>query len=224
MQKIAPFLWFNDDAGKAVKFYTSIFKKSRIRKIAHYPEGTEKAAGRPAGSVMTIEFELWDIGQPVPENSPNKKRHVLTGAIRLRDRHSDGMKPDNSKLDADGKLKNGVFRESYKDGTLACVGKYRNGGKAGVWRYYLRNGQLRAIGKFTGGKMTGEWKWYRENGRLMQTGSFLAEKKSGVWKRYQPNGVLYDEGKFADDQKIGEWRVYDARGKLRKTSHHRPKK
>jgi hypothetical protein len=35
---------------------------------------------------------------------------------------------------------------------------------------------------------------------------------------------LYDEGKFADDQKIGEWRVYDARGKLRKTSHHRPKK
>jgi len=34
MQKITPFLWFNDNAEAAVTFYTSIFKKSKIRKIA----------------------------------------------------------------------------------------------------------------------------------------------------------------------------------------------
>src|SRR2546422_5730503 len=39
------------------------------------------------------------------------------------------MKADQSKHDADGKLKNGVFKEHYKDGTLACVKKYRNGEK-----------------------------------------------------------------------------------------------
>src|SRR5882672_8018883 len=58
MQKITPFLWFNDNAEQAVKFYTSIFKNSKIGKIARYDKAGEKAAGRPAGSVMTVEFEI----------------------------------------------------------------------------------------------------------------------------------------------------------------------
>ena len=58
MQKIVPFLWFNDNAEEAVKFYTSIFKKSKTGKIARYNKAGENAAGRPAGSVMTIEFEI----------------------------------------------------------------------------------------------------------------------------------------------------------------------
>ena len=58
MQKITPFLWFNDQAEEAVKFYTSIFKKSKIGRIARYDKAGEKAAGRPAGSVMTVEFEI----------------------------------------------------------------------------------------------------------------------------------------------------------------------
>lgn len=131
------------------------------------------------------------------------------------------MRANANKHDADGQPKNGVFKEHYKDGTLACAGKYRNGEKVGVWKYYLRNGQLRAVGKFAAGKMTGLWKWYRENGKLMQTGSFTDEKKSGVWRRYHPNGALYDEGRFVDNQKVGEWRVYDAKGKLVKTATHK---
>jgi|ERR1022692_57172 predicted 3-demethylubiquinone-9 3-methyltransferase (glyoxalase superfamily) len=58
MQKITPFLWFNDNAEQAVKFYISIFKNSKVGKIARYDKAGEKAAGRPAGSVMTIEFEI----------------------------------------------------------------------------------------------------------------------------------------------------------------------
>ena len=58
MQKITPFLWFNDNAEEAVKFYASIFKNSKIGKIARYGEEGEKIAGRPAGSVMTVEFQL----------------------------------------------------------------------------------------------------------------------------------------------------------------------
>jgi len=58
MQKITPFLWFNDQAEEAVKFYTSIFKKSKIVKVARYGEAGEAATGRPRDSVMTIEFEL----------------------------------------------------------------------------------------------------------------------------------------------------------------------
>jgi len=58
MQKITPFLWFNDNAEEAVEFYASIFKKSRIGKIARYDQAGEKVSGRPAGSVMTVEFQI----------------------------------------------------------------------------------------------------------------------------------------------------------------------
>jgi predicted 3-demethylubiquinone-9 3-methyltransferase (glyoxalase superfamily) len=58
MQKIVPCLWFNDNAEEAVKFYTSIFKNSKITKIARYGEAGARASGRPKGSVMTIGFEL----------------------------------------------------------------------------------------------------------------------------------------------------------------------
>lgn len=58
MHKITPFLWFNDNAEQAVKFYTSIFKKSKIKAIAHYGEWSKSATGRPPGSVLTVRFEL----------------------------------------------------------------------------------------------------------------------------------------------------------------------
>ena len=58
MQRITPFLWFDNQAEEAVKFYTSIFKDSKIGKISRYDEAAEKVAGRPAGSVMTVQFQL----------------------------------------------------------------------------------------------------------------------------------------------------------------------
>ena len=57
-QRITPFLWFNDQAEEAAKFYTSIFKNSKIGKISRYDEEVAKPTGRPPGSVMTVEFEL----------------------------------------------------------------------------------------------------------------------------------------------------------------------
>ncbi len=58
MQRITPCLWFDGNAEKAVKFYTGIFKKSRIGRIARYDDAGAQASGQPAGSVMTIEFQL----------------------------------------------------------------------------------------------------------------------------------------------------------------------
>jgi predicted 3-demethylubiquinone-9 3-methyltransferase (glyoxalase superfamily) len=60
MQKITPFLWFDNQAEKAVQFYTSIFKNSKVGKVLRYGEEAAKISesGRPVGSVLTIEFEL----------------------------------------------------------------------------------------------------------------------------------------------------------------------
>lgn len=58
MQKITPFLWFNDQAEEAAMFYTSIFKNSAIKLPVSYDEEGEKISGRPKGSVMTVPFQL----------------------------------------------------------------------------------------------------------------------------------------------------------------------
>jgi predicted 3-demethylubiquinone-9 3-methyltransferase (glyoxalase superfamily) len=60
MQEITPFLWFDHEAEEAAKFYTSIFKNSKIGRILRYGEEAAKisSTGRPAGSVLTIEFEI----------------------------------------------------------------------------------------------------------------------------------------------------------------------
>jgi len=54
MQKISPFLWFDSQAEEAAKFYVAVFGNSRILKTVRY--GT--AGPGPAGSVMTVVFEL----------------------------------------------------------------------------------------------------------------------------------------------------------------------
>jgi predicted 3-demethylubiquinone-9 3-methyltransferase (glyoxalase superfamily) len=58
MQKIAPFLWFDDKAEQAAKFYTSIFKNSKICDITLYGNEGYEIHGRKAGSVATVEFEI----------------------------------------------------------------------------------------------------------------------------------------------------------------------
>ena len=58
MQKITPFLWFDHDAEEAAKFYTSIFKNSKIIDTTNYGESAAEVSGRPKGTVMTVTFEL----------------------------------------------------------------------------------------------------------------------------------------------------------------------
>lgn len=58
MTSVTPFLWFTGQAEEAAEFYVSIFKNSRITDVSRYGE----AGPGPAGSVMTIDFEL--DGQP----------------------------------------------------------------------------------------------------------------------------------------------------------------
>jgi len=57
-QRIAPCLWFADQAEEAAKFYTGIFRNSRILATTRYGKAGFETHHRPDGSVMTVEFEL----------------------------------------------------------------------------------------------------------------------------------------------------------------------
>ena len=56
--KIAPCLWFDNQAEEAANFYVSVFKNSRIVQVTRYTEAGREIHKRPAGSVMTVAFEL----------------------------------------------------------------------------------------------------------------------------------------------------------------------
>ncbi len=56
-QKITPFLWFNQQAEQAAKFYVSVFKGGKILSLTRYPEGGPV----PVGAVMTVKFRV--LGQ-----------------------------------------------------------------------------------------------------------------------------------------------------------------
>jgi predicted 3-demethylubiquinone-9 3-methyltransferase (glyoxalase superfamily) len=57
-QKITPCLWFDNQAEEAVEFYISIFRNSRVGNITRYGEAGHDVHRQPAGTVMTIAFEL----------------------------------------------------------------------------------------------------------------------------------------------------------------------
>jgi len=76
MQKIAPFLWFDNQAEEAMNFYVSIFKNSKILEINRWSEG----GPMPAGSVMGGSFQLEGQEYHVMNGGPHFK---FTPAISL---------------------------------------------------------------------------------------------------------------------------------------------
>jgi predicted 3-demethylubiquinone-9 3-methyltransferase (glyoxalase superfamily) len=62
MSKITPCLWFDSEAEDAARFYTGVFRNSRITGITRYSEAGREVHGQPAGKVLTVAFEL--DGQP----------------------------------------------------------------------------------------------------------------------------------------------------------------
>ena len=62
VQAITPCLWFDNQAEEAARYYTGIFKNSKLGAISRYTEAGREAHGQTPGTVMTVEFEL--NGQP----------------------------------------------------------------------------------------------------------------------------------------------------------------
>src|SRR6266446_6305316 len=69
MQKITPFLWFDDNAEEAMNFYVSIFKNSKVGSVTRYGD----AGPGPKGSVMSATFELEGEGFYALNGGPHYK-------------------------------------------------------------------------------------------------------------------------------------------------------
>src|SRR5688500_18799995 len=100
MQKITTFLWFNDQAEEAAKFYTGIFRNSKITHTSYYPKSAIGPSGRPLGSVMTVSFTL-DGQEFIAMNGG--PAFTLTPAVSLMVKCKDQAELDDiwNKLSAD---------------------------------------------------------------------------------------------------------------------------
>lgn len=75
-QKVRTFLWYDHAAEEAANFYCSLFKDSKVGKVARYPEG----GPAPAGTAMTVEFQLDGVQFIALNGGPHFK---FTEAISL---------------------------------------------------------------------------------------------------------------------------------------------
>ena len=75
-QKIKTFLWYDNNAEEAARFYCTLFKDSKVIKVTRYPEGSPA----PAGTVMTVEFQLAGVQFVALNGGPHFK---FTEAISL---------------------------------------------------------------------------------------------------------------------------------------------
>jgi predicted 3-demethylubiquinone-9 3-methyltransferase (glyoxalase superfamily) len=85
-QRISLMLWFDHQAEEAAAFYTSIFKNSKLLATTRYSKEAEQAAGRPAGSVMTVSFVLDGQEFTALNGGPHFKfNEAISLVVRCRD-------------------------------------------------------------------------------------------------------------------------------------------
>jgi predicted 3-demethylubiquinone-9 3-methyltransferase (glyoxalase superfamily) len=71
--RIAPCLWFDTQAEEAARYYTGIFKNSRINQTTRYSDAGQEVHHKPPGSVLTVEFELDGTKFTTLNGGPNFK-------------------------------------------------------------------------------------------------------------------------------------------------------
>jgi len=73
MQKISPFLWFDNQAEEAAEFYVSVFENSRILSVSRYPEGSPGEAGTVMTARIVLDGEEFTLlnGGPIFEFNPS---------------------------------------------------------------------------------------------------------------------------------------------------------
>ncbi|HEY6978707.1 MAG TPA: VOC family protein [Chitinophagaceae bacterium] len=205
MQKITPFLWFDNQAEDAVNFYCSVFKNAKKKGVARYDEEGAKASGRPKGSVMTAAFEIEDHefvalnGGPVFKINPSisffANSKIESEVIELYD-----------KLSAGGTVLMPLDKYPFSDKYAWVQDKY------GVsWQLILSMGEIKQrivpsmmfVGKVCG-KAEEAINFYTS---IFSAGPGGKNSKIGNIFRYGANQGPDKEGTiaFADFELNGEW-------------------
>jgi antitoxin component YwqK of YwqJK toxin-antitoxin module len=109
-------------------------------------------------------------------------------------------------------IKNGVYREFFKDKNVKIEANYKKGQLEGTWIKYYNSGQKEWEVNYHSGYKQGAYSKYFKNGQLECEGHTVLELKDGEEKRYNEQGVLILEGQYVADKMHGKWVSYNASG------------
>lgn len=110
------------------------------------------------------------------------------------------------------KVKNGFYKQYYKNRTLRNVTDFKDGERHGAWKRYYPGGELEWEVAYQDGKKVGLYKYYYPNGTLKLEGLNIDNMKSGLEKRYLENGNLFWTGSYFQNELNGAWTQYDSNG------------
>jgi predicted 3-demethylubiquinone-9 3-methyltransferase (glyoxalase superfamily) len=108
IQTITPCLWFDNQAEEAARFYTAIFANSKIVSITRYGAAGHEVHGRPAGTVMTVAFELNGQAFTALNGGPMFKFNEASRSKSIAIRRKRWITIGRSSLKAEMKRRNSV--------------------------------------------------------------------------------------------------------------------
>ncbi|WP_298237534.1 energy transducer TonB [uncultured Algibacter sp.] len=116
----------------------------------------------------------------------------------------------NSKLNF--LLKNGLYREFYKNKNVKIETNYKDDQLSGLWVKYYDSGEKEWEVEYYLDYKQGAYKKYFKNGQIELEGTTALGLKNGVEKRYNEKGLILLKGTYDKDKLDGEWFVYEEAG------------
>lgn len=135
-----------------------------------------------------------------------------------------------------GSNKDGYYRSTYADGTLAEVGTYHNNLKKDLWKSYYPSGHLKFEGTYeidirspSKNHRTGVHTWYYDGGQIRKKEMYNIsypdmkvsgwhminpEKKEGNWQAFYENGNIKEDVNYLDDKLHGDYKTYHENGQI----------
>lgn len=126
---------------------------------------------------------------------------ISTIIYNLGDKLGEGVMDDQG-------IKQGHWKEYYKEGVLRAEGDYKDGARVGSWKFFHVNGKLEQKGKYRkGGKPNGLWVWYYENSTVRREENYINGLEDGPFTEFGEDGEIIEQGEYIEGLKEGKWVV-----------------
>ncbi len=153
----------------------------------------------PNGQVMTMQTFRNGVAQGIRRDFDEEGK-VSGGTI-----FEDGIKVAEGITLTDG-VRQGAWKEYYKNEMLKAEGNYTDGAKTGLWNFYHPNGQLEQTGKYdTKGRLAGPWIWYYPSGNILREENYIKGMADGLMSEYDEEGKIVAEGEYIEGMEEGPW-------------------
>ncbi len=153
----------------------------------------------PSGKIKTVA----SYKDGIPEGV--RREYAEDGRIVMAYTFIEGQMTGQGIMNEQG-IKQGHWKEFFRDGQLKAEGDYSNGKKVGGWKFFYPDGTLEQEGFYNqDGQLDGQWRWYFPSGTLHREEQYLNDLVDGRSVEYDENGNLVSSGEYIEGKEEGFW-------------------